>query len=38
MNQPKKIRYWWGILPIAVFLVAWEIAALRFAASLIGLS
>ena len=27
MNQPKKIRYWWGILPIAVFLVAWEIAA-----------
>jgi len=27
MNQPKKIRYWGGVLPIAVFLVAWEIAA-----------
>ncbi len=27
MNQPKKIKPWWGILPIAIFLALWEGAA-----------
>ena len=24
MNRPKKIRPWWGILPVAIFLALWE--------------
>ncbi|OPX38660.1 MAG: ABC transporter permease [Desulfobacteraceae bacterium 4484_190.1] len=27
MNRPKKIRPWWGILPVAIFLALWEGAA-----------
>ena len=27
MNRPKKIRPWWGILPVAIFLAFWEAAA-----------
>jgi len=27
MNRPKKIRPWWGILPVAIFLALWEAAA-----------
>lgn len=24
MNQPKKIRFWWGIVPVIIFLAIWE--------------
>jgi len=27
MNNPKKIRPWWGMLPVAIFLALWEGAA-----------
>jgi len=27
MSHPRKIRAWWGILPVAIFLAVWEITA-----------